>query len=553
MKRTAVSSLALTLSLSLCLGAAGHAAAQGANPTDPGAEARIRADVTFLADDAVEGRETGERGHELAALYVRTRMEAMGMVPGGPDGSWMQPVTVTASRIAPEGATVTWTPSRGQPVVWTHGADLIVTPGRDAGHVTRSAQLVFVGYGLDEPRLGMDDYRGLDVRGKIVVVLSGTPTGMMGENAAFLSDSKRRMAAARGAVGLITIAGTDAGMNAVTGGVAGASRQASRSWALPGAVPYDEAEGLVVGAYLTGPTADALFAGARRSYAQVRAEAAQPGARPRGFRLNGTAAFDVHTVREDVQSANVIGVIPGSDPAVRDEMVVLTAHLDHLGLEDQGEDRVNNGALDNAGGVSIMLEAARSLMADRPRRSVMVVALTAEEMGLLGSEYLAENPVVAADKVVANVNLDMPILTYDFTDLVAFGSDHSTLGPLVDAAARADGLSLSPDPMPAQGVFTRSDHYSFVKAGVPSVMLATGYANGGEAAWGRFFQGGYHRPADDMSMPFRWDAAVRFARVNAAIARGIADAPQRPRWYADDLFGDRFAPDAPKAPRPSTE
>ena len=552
MKRLVVSSLALALSLSL--GAADLAAAQApAAAADPAAEARIRADVAFLADDAVEGRETGQRGYELASLYVRTRMEAMGMVPGGPDGSWLQPVTVTATRIAEQGATLTFTPPRGQPVVWTHGRDLAVTPGRDAGHVARSAQLVFVGYGLDAPELGMDDYRGLDVRGKIVVVLSGTPTGMTGENAAFLGDSKRRMAAARGAVGFITIAKSDAGMTAFTNGVAGASRQASRSWAAPGAAPYDESEGLVVGGYLTGPAADALFAGARRSYAQLRAEAAAPNARPRGFRLNGTAAFDVHTVREDIQSANVVGLIPGSDPSVSDEVVMLTAHLDHLGLEEQGEDRVNNGALDNAGGVSIMLEAARSLMADRPRRSVLVVALTAEEMGLLGSEYLAENPVVGADKVVANVNLDMPILTYAFTDLVAFGSDHSTLGPLVDAAARADGLTLSPDPMPTQGVFTRSDHYSFVKAGVPSVMLATGYANGGEAAWGQFFQNGYHRPADDLSMPFMWESAVRFARVNAAIARAIADAPERPRWYAGDVFGVQFAPDAPKAPRPSTE
>lgn len=548
MNRLAVSSLALAVSLSLCLSA--PAAAQTA---DPAAEARIRADITFLADDALEGREAGERGYELAALYVRTRMQAMGMTPGGADGSWLQPVTITSTRVADEGATLTWTPRRGQPVVWTHGRDLAVTPGRDAGHVAQSAGVVFVGYGLDAPQLGMDDYRGLDVRGKIVVALAGTPTGMVGESGAFLGDSKRRMAAARGAVGLITIAKSDAAMNGITNGIAQASRQTVTSWAAPGAPPYDEADGLVVGGFLTGPSADALFAGARRSYAQIRAEAAPAGARPRGFALNGTAAFDVHTARQDFQTANVIGVIPGADPAVRDEVVVLTAHLDHLGVAEQGEDRINNGALDNAGGVSIMLEAARSLMANPPRRSVMVVALTAEEKGLLGSEYLAENPVVAADKVVANVNLDMPILTYAFTDLVAFGADHSTLGPLVDAAARADGLSLSPDPMPTQGVFTRSDHYSFVKAGVPSVMLATGYANGGEAAWGQFFQNGYHRPADDLRMPFMWESAVRFARVNAAIARSIADAPERPRWYEGDVFGAQFAGSAPKAPKPSTE
>ncbi|HST92160.1 MAG TPA: M28 family metallopeptidase [Brevundimonas sp.] len=526
------------------------AGAYGAAAFEPSAEV-MRGHMQFLASDLLQGRGAGTAGYDVAATYVAAEFAKLGLKPAGDGGSYLQRVQLTTYRPASQGSIVLSGRGGATPLVF--GTDFVPGGSPTAAEIDLSAPLVFAGYGLDAPELGMDDYRGLDVRGKIVVVLSGTPTGMTGENAAFLGDSKRRMAAARGAVGFITVAKSDAGMNAFSNGVAMAARQASRSWATPGAAPYDEADGLVVGGYLTGAAADALFAGARRSYAQLRAEAATVGARPRGFRLDGTAAFDVHTAREDIQSANVIGLIPGSDPTVRDEVVMLTAHLDHLGLADQGEDRVNNGALDNAGGVSIMLEAARSLMADRPRRSVMVVALTAEEMGLLGSEYLAENPVVAADKVVANVNLDMPILTYAFTDLVAFGSDHSTLGPLVDAAARADGLTLSPDPMPTQGVFTRSDHYSFVKAGVPSVMLATGYANGGEAAWGQFFQNGYHRPADDLRMPFMWESAVRFARVNAAIARSIADAPQRPRWYEGDVFGAQFAGTAPKAPKPSTE
>lgn len=544
MKRLAVSTIALALALS------SPVLAQNAET----AESRIRADVTFLADDAVEGRRSGERGYDLAALYVHTRMEAMGLTAGGPDGAWLQPMTLAARRIAPEGAKVTWTPRDGAPVVWTHGTQLAVTPGVDAGHVTQSAEVVFVGYGLDAPELGMNDYEGLDVRGKIVVALSGVPTGLTGEPAAYLGDSKRRTAAVHGAVGYITLPKSDQALSSFDRTVAFAARQTSRTWVGADGKPHADAEGVIVGASVGPESGAALFAGAPKSYAEIRAEAAGQGARPKGFPLAGSIAFDVHTVREDIRTANVVGRIQGSDPALSDEVVLLSAHLDHLGISESGEgDRINNGALDNAGGVSIMLEAARSLAAAPPRRSVLVVALAAEEMGLIGSDFIAQNPVVAADKVVANVNLDMPILTYDFTDLVAFGSDHSTLGPLVDRAARAENLTLSPDPMPEQGIFTRSDHYSFVKAGVPSVMLATGYANGGEAQWDAFFANGYHRPADDLSMPFSWAAATRFARVNAAIARAIADADQRPLWYRGDVFGDRFAPDADKATPPSTE
>ncbi|MBX3476350.1 MAG: M28 family peptidase [Brevundimonas sp.] len=543
MKRLVVSAIALAIAIS---------APAAAQTVDPAAEARIRGDITFLADDALEGRKPGERGYELAALYVQTRMQAMGLTPGV-DGGWMQPVTFARTGIAEAGATLTWTPAGGSPVVWRNGEGGLISAGSEAGHDAVSAGVVFVGYGIDSPAQGMDDYAGLDVGGKIVVMLAGAPAGLPSEIAAHLGSGKAATAARHGALGVITV-NTEASGRRFTGELM--RRFANRTqtaWVGADGKPNGAGGGARFGAYLSDESAAALFAGAGKSYADIRAEAAQDGGRPKGFVLDGQAAFDVNTRRDDFQSANVIGVIPGSDPAVRDEMVVMTAHLDHLGISPEGEDRINNGALDNAGGVSIMLEAARSLIASPPRRSVMVVALTAEEMGLLGSDYLARHPVVATDKVIADVNLDMPILTYAFTDVVAFGAEHSTLGPLVDQAARAEDLTLSPDPMPEQGVFTRSDHYSFVKAGVPSVMLATGYANGGEAEWARFFAEGYHQPSDDLSLPFRWDAAAHFARVNAAIARAIADAPERPMWYENNPFGDQFAPDAPKAPAPAAE
>lgn len=526
-----VSALALGLAL-----VAGSAHAQTVR--DPAAEARIHADVAFLADDALEGRGTGLRGYDLAAQYVQTRMQGMGLAPGA-NGSWRQPVTIARMGIAAEGATLTWTPAGGAPVVWTSGVDALFGMGREAGHAVTSGQLVFVGFGTGE------DYAGLDTAGKIVVFLSGAPVGMSEDEARVLESSKARIAESHGAVGAITVNTTASAARFTDALLRRFANRTETVWVGPDG-PKRSAPGIRVTAFLNDAAATALFAGGPKSYADIRAEAAS--GRPAGFALAGAAAFDVHTRREDVQTSNVIGLIEGTDPVLKNEYVILTAHLDHLGLSGAGADRINNGALDNAGGVASMLEAARMLAAAPPRRSVLVVALTAEELGLVGSDYLARYPVVQT--VVADVNLDMPILTYDFTDVVAFGAEHSTLGPLVAAAARTEGVSLSPDPMPEQNIFTRSDHYSFVQAGVPSVMLATGYANGGEAAWGAFFENGYHKPNDDLAGPMNWTAAARFSRVNAAIARAIADADQRPLWYAGNPYGDRYAPDAEKAPRP---
>ncbi|UZK65496.1 M28 family metallopeptidase [Sphingomonas sp. M1-B02] len=258
-------------------------------------------------------------------------------------------------------------------------------------------------------------------------------------------------------------------------------------------------------------------------------------------------------VERSFRSPNVLGIIPGSDPALKDEYVVISAHLDHLGMgRVAADDKIFNGAMDNASGVATMLEAARAFAAGGkpPRRSILFVAFAAEEQGLLGSGFLARHPLVGSGKFVANVNLDMPILLYDFQDVVAFGAERSTLGPIVSAAAAKMGVSLSPDPMPQENTFVRSDHYSFVKAGVPAVLLATGFKNGGEKATRGFLKTHYHQVTDDIALPFDWKAAAKFAELNYRIAREIADADEAPRWYAKDPYGERYAKRAPKAARP---
>ena len=286
-----------------------------------------------------------------------------------------------------------------------------------------------------------------------------------------------------------------------------------------------------------------LFAGAPQSAQAVLAAAETADGAVKGFALPLSLDATLHSEQKDVKSENVVGLMEGSDPTLKNEVVVLSAHLDHLGITPPVDgDSINNGALDNASGVATTLEVAK-LFRDHgkaPKRSLLFLIDTAEEKGLIGAEYYARNPTVPAKSIVADVDLDMPILTYDFTDVVAFGADRSSIGPSVKKAAAKMNVALSPDPMPDEGIFTRSDHYRFVEQGVPAVFLITGFANGGEAAFGDFMKNHYHKPSDDMNLPLRFDAGAKFARLNYEITRELAETPVKPSWNKGDFFGDKF-------------
>ena len=258
-----------------------------------------------------------------------------------------------------------------------------------------------------------------------------------------------------------------------------------------------------------------------------------------------------------ISSPNVIAMLPGSSKTVGSQIVLISAHLDHIGMKADakpGTDTIYNGAMDNASGSAMLLAAARALATSKtpPKRSVLFLSTTAEESGLLGADYFARVPTVPMSSVVAAVNIDMPILTCNFGDIVAFGADRSTIAKAVGIAAKKEGLGVSPDPQPEEAVFTRSDHYPLVRAGVPAVFLKTGWtdAKGGmtcKDAERAFRLNSYHELSDQIDLPFDWGAAAKFARLNTGIIRSIADAPQAPRWYAGDYFGDSFAPNADKA------
>lgn len=338
-------------------------------------------------------------------------------------------------------------------------------------------------------------------------------------------------------------------------------RPSTRLTAATGPSGYDDVR---VSANVSTELAARLFEGAEMSLEEVRAAMEGEEATYPRFDLPHTVTLRQRTLSEPFTDPNVVGMIRGSDPELADEYVVLTAHLDHIGHVDDDmraggacrssddEDAICNGAVDNASGVSIMLETARTFLEEgTPRRSILFVALAAEEKGLLGSEHFARNPTVPADQIVANVNLDMPVIVYDFADVVAFGSNHSNLGPIATRAAARLGIQVSEDPLPEQSLFVRSDHYNFVRQGVPSLFLMTGFSSPdprwdeGEGFMG-FLNTHYHTQTDqlDGELEVLFDQGAKFANINYMIAREIADSDELPAWNEDSFFGNLFGRDA---------
>jgi Zn-dependent M28 family amino/carboxypeptidase len=538
--------------LALALTLAPFTSALAADPPAFSADA-FKAHVAFLADDLLEGRRIGTPGHEIAARYIATQFGALGLTPGGDKGDWYQRIRF-AETAATRPGQITVSGPRGNRT-WADGSEIVLR--RDPAHPDPdvTGALVFVGYGIDDPAHGHDDYRGLDVRGKIVVALANFPKGGASEPGAYYSNIKRATAARHGAVGMIMIYPRAVAKTRPWASVVRNARFAAVSWLEADGRPHDET-GLGFTAYATGAAADALFAGARRSLVAILDEADRPGGAPRGFALATRVQAVDHTTTTLISSPNVVGILPGSDPQLAAQYVVLSAHSDHIGITPAAEgdkpdaDRINNGAMDNAAGIATLIEVARAAVAapDKPRRSLIFLASTGEEEGLLGADYYARHPGVPIASIVGDVDLDMPVLTYPFVDVIAYGADHSTIGRTVADAGRTMGVALAPDPEPDETVFVRSDHYMLVRQGVPAVFLATGQGGAGKAAWATFNDKHYHRPSDDMALPVRWDQGARFTEINYRITRALADADQPPMWNKGDFFGDLFAPDRPKAP-----
>lgn len=515
----------------------------------------IEAHMDFLGDDSLEGRDTGSRGHQIAANYIATQLAGLGLDPAGEQG-YFQSVPMRKALLVQSSAKMSLT-KNGKTTDFAYPKQFFTGPSISHAKVDVTAPLVFVGYGLVSKEFNLDDYANLDVKGKIVVMLSGRPKSLPSEEAAHIQSLKAENAAERGAVGVITLhTPSEEKVRPYANSLMYLTSPRMR-WLHKDGTAEGEFESLTGSAYLHPDAAKVLFAGASRSLDDIFADLAAEKV-PTGFALEGTVNLKRESTTEDITSPNVAAVLPGSDPKLKDEYVVVTAHSDHIGFSNdvRSKDKINNGLMDNAAGVSIMLETARlfAQQAERPKRSILFVAVTGEEKGLLGADYFAHNPTRPIETLVANVNIDMPVLLYPFADIVAFGANHSSLGATVDTAAAAVGIKQSPDPMPEQAIFTRSDHYTLVQKGVPSVFLMTGFTSkdpkqkGGEV-WGKFFAKHYHKPSDDkagLTADFgaiRYDAGATFADINYGITTEVANNPQRPVWLKDSFFGKIFGKD----------
>lgn len=517
---------------------------------DAVAARRIEADLRYLADDLLEGREAGTRGYDLAAGYVASEFRKLGLEPGV-EGGFLQPVPLLRARALREGARFTLQRGDGHEFAFEQDYVPAANFNEAAGEIT--APLVFVGQAVFAPELGQDHFAGVDVRGKIAVLLSNAPSNLSNDERAFHASrmEKAKLLVERGAIGTISIGDPRDeekrpwALGAKNWGAAGMRLRDDAGRAI------DSFPELRVRVSLRAALAETLFAGSPHGAEEVFTMMREN--RLKAFDLPGTATLAQATRTETAESANVVARLPGRDPARADEHVVLTAHLDHLGIGAEiGGDAIYNGALDNALGVSILLEAARRMAAApaRPQRSVLFVALTAEEKGLLGAQHFVAAPPVAKAGIVANVNMDMPVVLGDLADVVPIGIEHSSLQAVVEATAREIGVILSPDPKPEETVFVRSDQYAFIRAGIPAVYLDGGVKGrdphfDGLASFDGFLSQHYHRPSDDANQPIHYPTAARIAALNALIAERIANAGARPRWNDGDFFAKKFAPSAP--------
>jgi len=511
-------------------------------------ENKLQAHIEFLADDYLQGRDTGSEQYEIAARYVASHFKQFDMKPAGDNSTWFQPVPFVRSSLDK---------SSVEFKLHTTGADLslsypnefLIGPNPNSIEDKVTSKLVFVGYGINAPALKHNDYANIDVNGKIVVMLSGKPKSFPSELGAHVAsgDEKSRYASEQGAIGIISLHTPERDKVRTYEKMLPFVGKPSYHWLKQDGTAAGTQPGLKVGAYLSKEAGKKLFNAAGVDLQPIFDGLAEDKI-PLPFDLDLEVSMQRKSKHEEVKSSNVAGIIEGSDPVLKNEYVVYSAHLDHLGTGGmvKEDDHINNGALDNASGIAIMIETARHFsMQQATKRSILFVAVTGEEKGLLGSEYYAIHPTVPSDAMIANINLDMPLILYPFADVIAFGSEHSTLASYVSRAAEAQGLKLSPDPMPEQNIFVRSDHYSFVKEGVPSIFLVPGFQSkqegiDGQKVFQEFFMQHYHQPSDDTHIEINYEAGATFTRVNYQIGAEIANDAKRPAWNENDFFGDTF-------------
>ncbi len=506
----------------------------------------IKASMTFLADDLLEGRQPGTRGFSIASKYIETQFMALGLQPGMGGKSYNQKVPLRKGVVDENNCSFTLIVNgKKEPLTW--GKEFTLSPYFSETGSEVSAPMVFVGFGVSAPELGYDDYKGLDAKGKIVVCLNGAPTSFpSNERAYFSSASKLTEAIKRGAVGIINFSPPNDNRSSWDAAVR-RTKQGSFKWLNSIGKPANANDELKASVNFNPAFIERLFANSGKNIQTVYQNAKDNV--PQSFSLKAEAQIIVKTNHSLVEGSNLIGIIPGSDPILKNEYVVYAAHLDHFGKASPMKgDSIYNGAHDNASGVSILLGIAKAFRSYpiAPKRSIIFAVVTGEEYGLLGSDYFINNAPVKAENIVANLSIDMPFFFHPILDIVPYGAQHSSLSNEVNKAAAMLNLKISPDPFPEQVVFIRSDHYSFIKKGIPSLFIKSGFMTVKEDTVNRaksdvgWRSSIYHTPQDDMRQSFNFDAGAMHVKVNFLIGFFVSNGTARPTWNERDFFGGKF-------------
>jgi Zn-dependent M28 family amino/carboxypeptidase len=499
--------------------------------------------VKVLASDDMEGRETGSPGLRKAQEFVVEQLKSAGLEPVG-SRSYYQPVRFESRQIVEQQSSLALV-HNGQVEPLALGDDVIFSTRVDLASAVE-APLVFAGYGLTIPELGHDDLAGLDLRDKVVVIFPGAPAEIPGALASHYQSAGERWKALRkaGAVGVITIL-NPAAMDIPWSRIS--ANRAHPSMALKGA-EFDETSGEKLAVVFNPEKAQKLFEGSGHTLQEMLDLVKDRKPLPR-FPLVPTIRAKASVNKKMVESANLVAELPGGDPKLKNEYVVLSAHLDHLGVgEPINGDRIYNGAMDNASGSAVLLDLIASLkkFPKKLKRSLLFVFVTGEEKGLLGSRYFTTHPTVKPGSMIANINIDMFLPIVPLKVLTVYGLAESDMGDLVRDVAQSLGVQVQPDPEPQRNAFIRSDQYNFIRHGVPALAMKVGFEKGSpqQAIFKDWLTQRYHAPSDDLDQPVDLAAAGKYEDIIHELMVRLADSAGRPQWKQDSFFR-RYAPMSP--------
>lgn len=508
---------------------------------------RIKAHVVYLADDKLKGRQPGKEGYMMAVDYVQKQYKEIGLQPAGENGTYLQKVLLRKSRLNKDVTSLVLNLPDGDKKPLALGTDFYVYPHPERKSIDFDVPLAFVGTGFDAPKINIQDYKGLDVKGKIVIILRKVPDNLSANVKLHLQypATLQEYAAKNGAIGVLVCNYTtnavqfraltnNMSVNGIGASILPDGKRASSASAFGGKIQ-------VAGGISVALLKELMQA--ENEDLDTIWKALEKGTYV-SKTLKSTISGHYESSFEDIESYNVIGKIEGSDPKLRNEFVIHSAHLDHVGIgKPVNGDSIYNGAHDNASGVACALEIARaySKLATKPKRSIVFALMTAEELGLLGSGYFAALPTLPKDKIVADINTDMPTILAPLESVAPLGAEHSSLLKVVEEAASYVGLNVEPDPDPTEGRFVRSDQYNFVKAGIPALHIKYGYKKTTiekdlAAKVKVWREANYHKPSDEVNDTFVWSAGKKYAQVNFLVSYLVAQNPERPTWNKGDFF-----------------